>query len=47
MTTYSDVSLMIDGAWGNNSINTFDYGYFGPNILYRNSGDGRCILNNQ
>ena len=26
-------ALMIDGAWGNNSINTFDYGYFGPNIL--------------
>jgi hypothetical protein len=26
-------ALMIDGVWGNNAINTFDYGYFGPNIL--------------
>lgn len=26
-------ALMIDAPWGNNAINTFDYGYFGPNIL--------------
>jgi hypothetical protein len=26
-------ALMIDGVWGNNAINTFDYGYFGANIL--------------
>ena len=26
-------TLMIDNAWGNSAINTFDYGYFGPNIL--------------
>ena len=26
-------ALMIDNVWGNSAINTFDYGYFGPNIL--------------
>lgn len=26
-------ALMIDAPWGSTAINTFDYGYFGPNIL--------------
>lgn len=26
-------ALMINAPWGNTAINTFDYGYFGPNIL--------------